>query len=258
MKIQSIRALARCVVLESLRRKDLWVVAILGFVIIVASGALGFFGFDGLQIFAKDLGISVLGMFATVIAILTSSRLLPEEIRNRTLYPLLSRPITRFELLLGKLAGAVAVSWISFLILSVLTAIALSIFRVNFELVMLQYVLLKMVGLVVVCSLTIALSAYLTPAAAATMSFIFAFGSPMIIRGLTMGYDPSNAVSKAVFPIINGTLPQVQLFDLSGRAVYPNFGLVPVGVIGFLVLYAVCYSSTMLGLGWLKFRKAAV
>ncbi|HLO99946.1 MAG TPA: ABC transporter permease subunit [Fimbriimonas sp.] len=258
MKLQSIRALARCVILESLRRKDLWVVAILGFVIILASGALGFFGFDGLQIFAKDLGISVLGMLATIIAILTASRLLPEEIRNRTLYPLLSRPITRFELLLGKLAGAVAVSWISFVILSVLTGVALLIFKVQFEWIMLQYLVLKMLGLVVICSMTIAFSAYLTPAAAATMSFIFAFGSPMIIRGLTMGFDPSNPISKTLFPIINGVLPQVQLFDLSGRAVYPNFGLVPIGVVGFLVLYAVAYSSTMLGLGWLKFRKAAV
>lgn len=258
MKIQSIKALARCVVLESLRRKDLWVVAILGFVIILASGALGFFGFDGLQIFAKDLGISVLGMFATIIAIMTSSRLLPEEIRNRTLYPLLSRPITRFELLLGKLAGAVAVSWISFLILAALTAIALTVFHVRFEWIMAQYLLLKMVGLVVICSMTIAFSAYLTPAAAATMSFIFAFGSPMLIRGLTMGFDPANPVAKTAFPIINGILPQIQLFDLSGRAVYPNFGLVPLAIVDFLFAYAICYSATMLTLGWLKFRKAAV
>lgn len=39
MKFSVWAALARGVVLESVRRKDLWVVAILGFVIMLAAGA---------------------------------------------------------------------------------------------------------------------------------------------------------------------------------------------------------------------------
>ena len=86
MNFSAYRALARCVVLESLRRKDLWVVAILGFVILLASSTLGFFGFSGLEIFAKDMAVTVLGMFSTIIAILTSSRLIPDEIKKNKLY----------------------------------------------------------------------------------------------------------------------------------------------------------------------------
>jgi Cu-processing system permease protein len=250
--------LARTVVLESLRRKDLWVVAILGFLIILASSALGFFGFQGLEVFAKDLAVTVLGMFSTIIAILTASRLLPDEIKNRTLYPLLARPITRLDLLIGKFVGAVIVTWISFLLLSTLTAIALMIFHVKFELIMLQFLVAKMLGLVVVCGFSIALSTYLTPSAAATMSFIFAFGSPMIVRGLTMSADSSSVLVKSVFPVVNAVLPQVSLFDLGGRAVYFNWSTVPTWVLGFLLAYSVCYSVAMLGISWLKFRNQAV
>ena len=96
MKFTAYKPLARSVLLESLRRKDLWVVAILGFVIIIAASTLGFFGFDGLEIFAKDLAVTVLGLFSTIITVLTACRLIPDEIKNRTLYPLLARPITRF------------------------------------------------------------------------------------------------------------------------------------------------------------------
>jgi hypothetical protein len=131
MKFTAYKPLARSVLLESLRRKDLWVVAILGFLIILCAGTLGFFGFDGLEVFAKDLAVTVLGLFSTIIAILTSCRLIPEEIKNRTLYPLLARPITRFDLLIGKLIGAVIVTWISFLLLCGLTAIALTVFHVH-------------------------------------------------------------------------------------------------------------------------------
>ena len=95
-------SLARAVILESLRRKDLYVVGILGFLLMVSAGTLGFFGLQGLETFAKDLATTVLGLFSTIVAVLTGSRLMPDEIRNRTLYPLLARPMSRFDLIMGK------------------------------------------------------------------------------------------------------------------------------------------------------------
>ena len=114
-------ALAKGVVLESLRRKDLWVVGILGGLIVCAAGAMGVFGLDGLEAFAKDLAVSVLSLFSTVVAVLISSRVMGEELRQRTLYPLLARPVSRLDLLLGKWLGTVLVSWIAFLVLVVMT-----------------------------------------------------------------------------------------------------------------------------------------
>lgn len=251
-------ALARTVVLESLRRKDLWVVAILGFIIILTAGTLGFFGFDGLEIFAKDLAVTVLGLFSTILAILTSSRLLPDEIKNRTLYPLLARPITRGQLLAGKLLGAVLVSWIAFLILAALTALALLVFKVKFEPIMLQYLFGKMMGLVVVCALSMTLSAYMTPSAGATMSFVFAFGSSMISRALVMGYDSAPEAIRPVFQLISVLLPQVSLFDMGGRVVNINWGPVQAWVMWSLFGYMLLYSSATMALGWVKFRKQAV
>src|ERR1044072_8471235 len=96
-KIRVWKALARGVLLESLRRKDLWGVAILGFLIICAAGALGFFGINGLEAFAKALGGTVLGLVSKIIAVLPSCRLLPNENKQRTRSPLLSRPISRFD-----------------------------------------------------------------------------------------------------------------------------------------------------------------
>jgi ABC-type transport system involved in multi-copper enzyme maturation permease subunit len=251
-------ALARGVLLESLRRKDLWVIAILGFLIMMAAGALGVFGIDGLQVFVKDLAVSVLGAFSTVVAVLTSSRLLPDEIKQRTLYPLLSRPISRLDLLIGKLLGAVIVTWIAFLLLAGLTGLALASFHVPFEPIMLQYLVCKMMGLVVICAVSLALSAYMTPAAAATMSFVLAFGSSMMVRGLTMAYASASGPMQGVFKFVNALLPQFSLFDLGGRA--SNVGWAPVGawVVGSLALYMFVYSSAMVTVAWAKFRKQAI
>jgi ABC-type transport system involved in multi-copper enzyme maturation permease subunit len=258
MKLRIWGALAQGVVLESLRRKDLWVVAILGFLIMMAAGALGFFGMQGLEVFVKDLGVSVLSMFGTIVAVLTASRMMPEEIKQRTLYPLLARPISRFDLLFGKLLGAVFVSWIAFLVLAALTGVALLSFHVAFEPIMLQYLLCKMMGLVVICSLSMAMSAYMTPAAAATMSFIFAFGSSMITRGMMMAYAGASPGAKPVIKIFTAIFPQFTLFDLGSRAANINWAPVPIWVLLFLLGYMAFYTSGFVSLAWLKFRKQAI
>lgn len=258
MRIRVWRALCRGVLLESLRRKDLWVVAILGFLIICAAGALGFFGITGLQAFAKDLGVTVLSLFSTVMAVLTASRLLPDEIRQRTLYPLLSRPISRFDLLVGKWLGAVLVTWIAFLLLCALTAGALMSFHVSFEPVMAQYILAKMMGLAVLCAVSLALGTFMTPQAAATMSFVLAFGSSMLVRGLLMAYDASNPAIGWLFKLLNAILPQYSLFDMGGRASNSGWAPVPLWVMGFLFAYMLVYSLAMLRLSWSKFRRQAI
>ena len=257
-KLTVFKALARGVLLESLRRKDLWVVAILGLLILLGASALGFFGVQGLQVFVKDLAVTVLGAFSTIVAVLTSTRMLPEEIKQRTLYPLLSRPISRLDLLIGKLIGAVVVTWISFLILALLTALALAGFRVEFEPIMLQYLVAKMMGLGLVCALGLTLSIYMTPSAAATTAFIFTFGSTIIVRALTSGYESATPAMQVVFKLLNAILPQFTLFDLGSRAANVGWSPVPLWVMGFLLSYWLVYSGGLIALSWARFRNKAI
>jgi ABC-type transport system involved in multi-copper enzyme maturation permease subunit len=258
MKIQAYRALARGVLLESLRRKDLWVVAILGFVIVAAAGALGLFGMSGLEAFAKDLSVSVLSALGAVLAIVMSCRLIPEEIKQRTLYPLLSRPISRFDLLFGKFVGAVLATWIGFLILAATSALALAIFGVSFEAIMVQYLFAKLLGLAVLCAVTMTLSLYMTPQAAATLSFILAFSSSTLSRALVLAHQSAPEQSSGLYKAIYSVLPQFSLFDFGGRVANIGWTPVPSWVILGLVGYAIVYSASMLVLGWAGFRKRAI
>jgi len=252
------KALARGVLLDALRRKDLWVVAILGLLIMASAGMLGFFGLNGLEMFAKDLAVTVLGLFSTIVAILISSRGIPEEIKNRTLYPLLARPITRFDFLFGKLIGSILATWLAFLLLAVLTGASLLVFGVQLEVIALQYLLLKMFGLAVLCAVSQTLSCFMTPQAAATLSFVLAFGGSMLTRAFVMAYETSSPAMQFVFKGLHGILPQYSLFDIGSRVANEKWAPVPLWVVGALLAYAAVYMSGMLSLSWFKFRKQAV
>lgn len=251
-------SLARGVVLESIRRKDLWVVAILGTLIVAAAGTLGIFGLNGLEAFAKDLAVTVLGIFSSAMAVLTACRVLPEEIRQRTLYPLLARPIRRIDWIAGKLLGVVLVTWIAFLLLVALTLLALALFGVTFEASFAQYVAAKMMGLAVLCSVSLALSVWMTPQGAATLSLVLAFGSGMIVRGLVMGAAGASEGMQMSMRFVNALLPQYSLFDLGSRVANNGWGMVPWWVMGSLALYACAYMAGMSALAWAKFRRQAL
>jgi ABC-type transport system involved in multi-copper enzyme maturation permease subunit len=199
-----------------------------------------------------------LGAFSTIVAILTSTRMLPEEIKQRTLYPLLSRPISRLDLLIGKLVGSILVTWLAFLILATLTAIALFGFGVTFEPIMVQYLLGKMMGLALVCAFGLTLSIYMTPSAAATVGFIFTFGSAIIVRALTSGYEQAGPGTQFLFKFFNAILPQFTLFDLGGRAANVGWAPVPLWVMGFLLGYWLLYSSGLMALAWARFQRKAI
>lgn len=53
----------------------------------------------------KDVSFGALQIFSVVIAIVSTALLLPRDVEDRTLYTILSKPVPRYEYLLGKLLG---------------------------------------------------------------------------------------------------------------------------------------------------------
>ena len=90
--------------LELWRRQDVWILFLLmGVYTMVALGArITGDGTLASGTFMLNLGISLAGYFANGFTALIAIRQFPDEIENRTIYPLLAKPLTRDSLLIGK------------------------------------------------------------------------------------------------------------------------------------------------------------
>ena len=73
----------------------------------------------------KHAALGMMSIFTWLLAVLATAMLLPKDIEERTLYTILAKPVPRFEYLLGKLAGVLA-----------LLAIALAVMVAMFTLVL--------------------------------------------------------------------------------------------------------------------------
>ena len=100
--------IARQVLREAWRRRTLPVLALFGCGIISASAFLSFFQLGTEIKFFKDVAIGVIFLFGAMATLVLVSTQLPGEIESRTIYNVLSKPIRRSELVLGKFAGSIA------------------------------------------------------------------------------------------------------------------------------------------------------
>ncbi len=90
---------------ETVRDKVLYNLLLFALILIGSSYILGQISVYQEVKIIKDLGLAAIAVFGTVIAIFIGIGLVSKEIDKRSLYGLLSKPVSRFEFLLGKYFG---------------------------------------------------------------------------------------------------------------------------------------------------------
>jgi ABC-type transport system involved in multi-copper enzyme maturation permease subunit len=98
---------ARQVMVEAGRRRTLPVLVLFGCAVIISTAFLSFFQLGVEVKFFKDVAMTVLFLFGTVATLVLVSTQLSGEIESRTIYNVLSKPVRRWELVLGKYLGTV-------------------------------------------------------------------------------------------------------------------------------------------------------
>ncbi len=250
-------ALAHASVLEAVRRKDLYVALILAVLMIGAATTMGTFGVKGLEMFLKDVTLTVINLLSVLLAVLFAARQIPEELSRRTVYPLLARPISRGDLIFGKFLGAFALSVLGLCLFSLVGVGALWTFGLHVGAIFGQYFLLRLFSLALVVALTLSLSLVMTTGATVTISLLLALGSATFSQAVLLLDGTVGQAGRAVLRGSYYVLPHLDLFDLSKKVSYGWNPIAP-SIIGTLFVYAAVYSALFLTLGALRFRKQAL
>ncbi|MBA2242103.1 MAG: ABC transporter permease subunit [Chthoniobacterales bacterium] len=74
----------------------------------------------------KDISLGAMSIFTSLLAIVATARMLPQDIEDRTVYTILAKPVPRFEYLVGKLGGVLLLLTITTLIMTALFLAVLS------------------------------------------------------------------------------------------------------------------------------------
>lgn len=113
-----IYAIAINTVTELTRLKVFYVLLIFGLVLIGSSIFMAQFSFQQEFQILKDVALGAISIFTSLLAIVATARLLPQDMDDRILYTILAKPVPRFEYILGKIAGVLLLLAISTLVMS--------------------------------------------------------------------------------------------------------------------------------------------
>jgi ABC-type transport system involved in multi-copper enzyme maturation permease subunit len=173
--------IARNTFREAVRDRVLY--NLIAFALLLSGAAIlvGQVSIDIERLVVVNLGLSAVSLFGVVIAIFIGIGLVSKEIEKRTLYTVLSRPVRRWEFIVGKfcgLAGTLIVnaSCMAIGVFAALLYVAHKFARPDaWILVALYFIILEFL---IVCSLSLLFSSFSSPLLSAVFSFsLFVIGS---------------------------------------------------------------------------------
>src|SRR5947199_8510194 len=103
--MNTVLAISSVVIKELCRRKDFYVLFVLTAAITLLMGSVNFFNDHSIVRYLKEVCLLLIWVSALVIAIATTARQIPAERENRTIFPLLAKPVTRAQVVVGKFVG---------------------------------------------------------------------------------------------------------------------------------------------------------
>ena len=103
--MNNVLAISGIVIKELYRRKDFYVLFVLTALITLVLGSVSFFNDAKIVRYLKEVCLLLIWISSLVIAIGTAARQIPAERENRTIFPLLAKPVTRGQFIMGKFLG---------------------------------------------------------------------------------------------------------------------------------------------------------
>lgn len=103
--IEQLLAISRVTFAESIRQPVVAVIALAGVIILILSNPLSTFTMEDDQRMLIEVGLSTTFLAGLLLAVLLATSVLTREIENRTVLTVVSKPVERPVLLLGKFLG---------------------------------------------------------------------------------------------------------------------------------------------------------
>ncbi len=248
-------AIARTVWLEMLRKKDVYILLILlaGLMLVLLS--VNLYGLGGVARYVKDIGLLATWLCSWILAIGAMARQLPQEEARGTIFPMLAKPITRAEFLLGKWLGAWVISMSATAAFYFLVMLVTRWRGGSFQYVVLAQAFgLHAVLLGMLTALALAFSTRMTQGAAAALTYVAALASYLIVPQVPHLLTQETGFRAQALYVLYYALPHFELFDLRQRMVH-DWGSAPWPVVGAISAYGVLWVGVFLLLSWLGYRR---
>lgn len=201
-----------------------------------------------------DFGQSVMALFGGLIAVFLGIGLVSREIERRTVYVVISKPVSRIEFLAGKVLGLVLTLTTAHVIMALTLVTVTWAYGARPTVALAQSVLLIWSELVLVTAMAVTFASFSSTNLAAMFTLgCWAIGQ-MIGDLQEVAHRSGNLLTRGVLEGLYWVLPNLAFFDVKSRATY---GIrVPAPEMLWSLGYGATYTLLLLGIAaWVFSRR---
>lgn len=238
---------------EAVRNKIFYLFLVFGILFALSSRIIGLLTVGDRVKVLKDAGLASINFFCVLIAIFTGINLVYKEIEKKTIYTILSKPISREQFILGKFLGLALTMLVALASMGFVFFTFLLISGYGFDAGILLYFLLFYFELLILISLSLLFSSFSTPILASIFTI-----SIYLIGQVTWTFNQFKELlrdSSLLFAIniLYYILPNFRKFNIKSDVVLGMH--IGAGEIFLALAYALFYIAVLLTLSILIFRK---
>jgi len=205
---------------ETIRDRILYNILIFSILLIGFSYFLISLDIVGDEKIVVDLSLACISIFGVLIAIFIGIGLVYKEIEKRTIYTILSKPISRPVFLLGKYLGLLITLLVNVLIMTAVMYAVLAFTRRGIDLSIMKAVFLIYVELMLITAISLFFSSFTTPTLSAIFSLSF-FVIGHVTETLEVLGQKSGVASVRYFTsAIYHVLPNLNYFNIRAEIVH--------------------------------------
>ena len=252
-------AIAGVAIKEAYRRKDFYVLFVITSLITLVMGSVTVFDQNNIARHLKEICLFLMWGSSLIIAITMTARQIPSERESRTLFPLLAKPVTRNQLLVGKFLGCWAASGAGLVLFYCFFGVVCGAKEHQLPLISyFQALTLHWFALGVVCAMTLLGSiVFAAPSSTNTIILVISVGLLLLGRHLNKVAIKLAEPGQTLLYCVYFAIPHLELFDVRDLIIH-NWEPVPWLVWAAAVGYAAVYAALFLGIACLTFRRKPV
>jgi ABC-type transport system involved in multi-copper enzyme maturation permease subunit len=253
---QRVTAIALNTFRESVRDRVLYNLILFVLLLVGASIFVGELTIADESKFTADLGLSAMLVFGALIAIFIGVGLVYKEIDRRTIYNMLSKPVHRYEFIVGKYLGLCLTLLVNSAVMLVATELA--ILYVNGGWVRLQQAVLAAgclvyLELTLIVAIALMFSTFTTPLLSALFSFAVYVIGHFSADLLKMAAITESTLTRAMLTTLYYLLPNLSNFNYINEASHGR--IVPARMGLAALVYGGVYISILLSASIVIFQK---
>ncbi len=221
---------------ETIRDRILYGIVIFSIIFLASTVVLGSLSLGEDITITRNFGLAGIYLFGLIITIFLGASLIYKEVEKKTIYFVLSKPVTGLDIILGKFFGLLASVTLTIFIMTIAYLGVVGLNGGGFDYLAIVAVIMQVFEMALLIAILILLSIFSAPLSATIYTILLVYIGHSLSLILVYAQKNTGMVSGAILKAAYYVLPNLEKFNIRNLVIHNK------GVSFSEVLFSACYT----------------